>query len=112
MNQWAPTPSAGIHQVSVWGGYATVDLLCELYRLDPDPTTKDGWYNDAQGILSFLLSQARDTAGYFPNTTSADGYWDVVRNTHGADSNITLITQAAAASAILQFATLIPPATH
>jgi hypothetical protein len=83
------------------GGYAIVNLLCQVYMMDHNVT----YFNDAQRIIDFLLNNNRDTAGYFANgTNGATSNWNQVRTGQSADPDTTLLTQAAAAAAILEFA--------
>ena len=93
-------PNGGVSQEAVNGGYAIVDTLCELYQQDHN----QAYYNDAKSIVDFLLNNSRDTAGYFPNGTTAAGDWNVVRTGQPPDASTTLLTQAATAAAILEFA--------
>ncbi len=92
-NNWY-TANNSLNQVSVFGGYAIVDQLCEMYLLDHDIK----WYNYAKDIFYLLLASGRDRAGYFANTTLASGKWNIVHTGQDSDSNITLISQAAAGS--------------
>ena len=93
-------PNGAVSQNAVNGGYAIVNTLCQLYEQDHN----EKYYNDAKGIIDFLLNDTRDRAGYFPNGTSTSGNWDNVRTGMAPDDNTTLLTQAAAAAAILEFA--------
>ena len=94
------TPGAGVKEVSVWGGSGIVDVLCQLYQIDGNIV----WYNDAKDIVDFLLNNSRDTAGWFPDGTTSAGDWNIVRTGNPPDATVTVLTQAAAASAILEFA--------
>ena len=76
-------------------------------RISSNARTANGnivWYNDAKDIVDFLLDHARDTAGWFPNGTTSTGRWNIVRTGNPPDAKVTVITQAAAAAAILDFA--------
>lgn len=97
--KWVPSNGA-VSQDAVNGGFAIVNVLCQLYEIDHNVT----YFNDAQSIIDFLLNNTRDTAGYFPNGTSASGHWDVIRTGQPPDADTTLLTQSAAAAAILEFA--------
>ena len=94
------TPGAGVSSISVYGGFGLVDTLCQMYQIDHDMA----WYNDAKDIVDFLLNNARDTAGWFPDGTTSTGRWNIVRTGNPPDAKVTVITQAAAAAAILEFA--------
>jgi hypothetical protein len=112
---WFPA-GGGIKQNAPTGGYATIDLLCQLYLLDNDVT----WYNTAKGLVDFLIASNRDRYGWYANGVPGDGdqgetdddpsaaagTWaeDRSGNTRPADDKARLITQAAAAAALLQFA--------
>ncbi|NYT41464.1 hypothetical protein HZY97_11900 [Sphingomonas sp. R-74633] len=112
---WFPS-SGGIKQNAPTGGYATIDLLCQLYLLDNDVT----WYNSAKSLVDFLIASNKDRYGWYANGVPGDGdtgetdgdpsglagTWaeDRTGNTRPADTQARLITQAAAAAALLQFA--------
>ena len=112
---WFPS-GGGIKQNAPTGGYATIDLLCQLYLLDNDVT----WYNSAKSLVDFLIASNRDRYGWYANGVPGDGdtgetdddpsgvagTWaeDRSGNTRPADDKARLITQAAAAAALLQFA--------
>ena len=94
-------PGGGVKEISVYGGSGIVDVLCQMYQIDHNIV----WYNDAKDIVDFLLNDARDTAGWFPDGTAIPaGNWNVVRTGQPPDAKVTVITQAAAAVAILEFA--------
>lgn len=93
-------PNGSIHSNGAQGGYALVDLLCQLYQADG----QQQWLTDAKGIIDFLITNGRDTAGWYPNGTDDAGNWDNVRTGTAPDNPTTLLTQSAAAAAILQFA--------
>jgi hypothetical protein len=98
--KWVPANGA-VHQDAVNGGYAIVNLLCQVYMVDHNVQ----YFNDAQSIIDFLLNNNRDTAGYFSNGTgAATSDWDSVRTGQPPDADTTLLTQSAAAAAILEFA--------
>lgn len=98
--KWVPS-SGAVHQDAVNGGFAIVNLLCQLYMVDHNVT----YFNEAQSIVDFLLNNNRDTAGYFSNgTNNATSDWDSVRTGQPPDADTTLLTQSAAAAAILEFA--------
>jgi hypothetical protein len=93
--------NGGVSQDAVNGGFAIVNLLCQVYMIDHNVT----YFNDAQSIINFLLNNNRDTAGYFSNGTgTAASDWNVIRTGHAPDADTTLLTQSAAAAAILEFA--------
>ncbi len=93
-------PSGAVSQSAANGGYAIVSMLCQLYQQDHS----EKYYNDAKSIIDFLLNDTRDQAGYFPNGTTASGDWNNVRTGQAPDATTTLLTQSAAAAAILEFA--------
>lgn len=102
LNRWYK-PGAGFSEISMWGGNAIIDLLCELYDYDPD--TK--WYNAAKDIVDFLIDHARDNKGFYPTGADAEnGRWDLVRKNSNPPETITMMSQACAANAILRFAYL------
>jgi hypothetical protein len=75
--------------------------LCQLYEADHNVT----YFNEAQSIIDFILNNNRDTAGYFSNGTGTPtSDWNTVRTGEPPDADTTLLTQAAAASAVLEFA--------
>jgi hypothetical protein len=93
--------NGGVSQDAVNGGYAVVNLLCQVYMMDRNVT----YFNDAQNIINFLLNNNRDTAGYFANgTNGATSDWNQVRTGQPPAADTTLLTQSAAAAAILEFA--------
>ena len=92
--------NGGVSQDAVNGGFAIVNLLCQIYMIDRNVT----YFNDAQSIINFLLANNRDTAGYFGNGTTSSGDWNVIRTGQPPDADTTLLTQSAAAAAILEFA--------
>ena len=93
--------NGGVSQDAVNGGFAIVNLLCQAYEIDHNIT----YFNDAKSIIDFLLNNNRDTAGYFSNgTTAASSDWNQVRTGQPPDADTTLLTQSAAAAAILEFA--------
>jgi hypothetical protein len=112
---WFPT-GGGIKQNAPTGGYATIDLLCQLYLQDGNVA----WYNAAKGLVDFLIASNKDRYGWYANgvpgdgdtgetdddPTVAAGTWAEVRTgaTRPADDKARLITQAAAAAALLEFA--------
>jgi hypothetical protein len=97
--QWV-APSGAVSADAVNGGYAIVDLLCQLYQVDG----KQQYLDNAKSIIDYLLNNTRDTAGWFPNGTGDAGSWDQVRTGSAPDDQTTLLTQSAAAAAILEFA--------
>jgi hypothetical protein len=102
LNRWYK-PGGGFAEISMWGGNAIIDLLCELYENDPDPK----WYNAAKDIVNFLIDHTRDKKGFYPTGSSAEfGRWDLVRTTQDPPETITMMSQACAANAILRFAYL------
>ncbi len=93
--------NGGVSQDAVNGGYAIVNLLCQVYEMDHNAT----YFDEAKSIIDFLLNNNRDTAGYFSNGTSgAASDWNQIRTGHAPDATTTLLTQSAAAAAILEFA--------
>ena len=93
--------NGGVSQDAVNGGYAIVNLLCQVYEMDRNVT----YFNDAKSIIDFLLNNNRDTAGYFSNGTSgAASDWNQVRTGMPPAADTTFLTQSAAAAAILEFA--------
>lgn len=110
---WFPS-TGGVKQNAPTGGYAIVDLLCQLYLIDGDIK----WYNKAKAIVDFLIQQNRDRYGWYANGVPGDGSegggetdpgadtWADNRtgNARPADSEVKLVTQSAAAAALLEFA--------
>jgi hypothetical protein len=90
------------HANAVNGGYALVDSLCQVYLADK--ANNASYLAKAQKIIDYILANSRDTAGWFPSGTDTDGKWDYVRTGSAPDSTTTLLTQSAAAAAILEFA--------
>lgn len=87
---------------AVNGGYALVDALCEIYLADK--ANNAAYLTKAQKIVDYILTNSRDTAGWFPNGTDTAGKWNYVRTGSAPDDTTTLLTQSAAAAAILEFA--------
>ena len=93
--------NGGVSQDAVNGGYAIVNVLCQVYIADHNAT----YFNDAQKIIDFLLNSNRDTGGWFANGTSGTASdWNQVRTGEPPDADTTILTQSAAAAAILEFA--------
>lgn len=102
LNRWYK-PGAGFSEISMWGGNAVIDLLCELYDYDPDPK----WYNAAKDIVDFLIDHTRDNKGFYPTGSEAEtGKWNLVRTNLDPPETIAMMSQACAANAILRFAYL------
>jgi hypothetical protein len=98
---WVVPTNGAVKQDAVNGGYALVNVLCQLYETDHNVT----YFNDAKSIIDFILNNNRDTAGYFSNGTGTPtSDWNTVRTGQPPDADTTLLTQAAAAAAILEFA--------
>jgi hypothetical protein len=87
---------------AVNGGFAIVDALCEVYLADK--THNAQYLADAKSIIDYILANSKDTAGWFPNGTTSTGDWDYVRTGSAPDDSTTLLTQSAAAAAIMEFA--------
>jgi hypothetical protein len=98
---WVESTGA-THANAVNGGYALVDSLCQVYLADK--ANNASYLAKAQKIIDYILANSRDTAGWFPSGTDTDGKWDYVRTGSAPDSTTTLLTQSAAAAAILEFA--------
>ncbi len=99
--KWVVPTNGAVNQDAVNGGYALVNTLCQLYETDHNVT----YFNDAKSIIDFILNNNRDTAGYFSNgTTTSTSDWNTVRTGQPPDADTTLLTQSAAAAAILEFA--------
>ena len=98
-SQWV-APSGATSANAVNGGYALVDALCQVYLADRNQK----YLTEAKSIIDYILANSRDTAGWFPNGTAAAGNWDYVRTGSAPDDATTLLTQSAAAAAILEFA--------
>ncbi|MEP9359237.1 hypothetical protein [Sphingomonas sp. KR3-1] len=112
---WFPS-GGGIKQNAPTGGYATIDLLCQIYLQDGNVA----WYNAAKGLVDFLITSNKDRYGWYANGVPGDGdtgetdddpsavagTWAEVRTgaTRPADDKTRLITQAAAAAALAEFA--------
>jgi hypothetical protein len=97
--RWVDANGA-VAQDAVTGGYAIVDLLCQVYSQDQ----KEKYYQTANRIIDDLLANTRDTNGWFPNGTDVGGQWNQVRTGSAPDDQTVLLTQSAAAAAILNFA--------
>lgn len=98
--KWVTPTNGAVNQNAVNGGYALVNVLCQLYETDRNVT----YFNEAKSIIDFLLNNNRDTAGYFSNGTTASGDWNLTRTGQAPDADTTLLTQSATAAAILEFA--------
>jgi hypothetical protein len=99
--KWVVPTNGAVNQNAVNGGAALVNILCQLYETDHNVT----YFNEAKSIIDFILNNNRDTAGYFSNGTGTPtSDWNTVRTGQPPDADTTLLTQAAAASAILEFA--------
>jgi hypothetical protein len=113
-SKWFPL-TGGIKQEAPTGAYAVVDLLCQLYIIDRNVK----WYNKAKGIVDFIIGPGRDKFNWFANGApndgegsdegdplGLDGTWAEDRDdpSRPADAKVRLLTQSAAAAAILQFA--------
>ena len=112
---WFPS-TGGIKQNAPTGGYATVDLLCQLYLIDGDVI----WFNNAKTLVDFLINKNRDRYGWYANGVPGDGEqggidddpqgvagtWAENRSgsSRPADAKARLLTQAAAAAALAEFA--------
>jgi hypothetical protein len=94
------TAGAGFSEISFWGGNDSVDALMDLHDVDPDPK----WLDAAQDIVNFIIDNSRDTSGYYPNGASNVGAWNLVRTGTAAPSTVDMMSQAAAANAILRVA--------
>jgi hypothetical protein len=99
--KWVVPTNGAVNQNAVNGGYALVNVLCQLYVTDHNIT----YFNEAKSIVDFILNNNRDTAGYFSNgTNNPTSDWNTVRTGQPPDADTTLLTQSAAAAAVLQFA--------
>jgi hypothetical protein len=99
--KWVVPTNGAVNQNAVNGGYALVNVLCQLYVTDHNVT----YFNEAKSIVDFILNNNRDTAGYFSNgTNNPTSDWNTVRTGQPPDADTTLLTQSAAAAAILEFA--------
>ncbi len=99
--KWVIPTNGAVSQDAVNGGYALVNVLCQLYETDHNVT----YFNEAKSIIDFILNNNRDTAGYFSNGTSGTASdWNQVRTGMPPDAVTTLLTQSAAAAAVLEFA--------
>ena len=99
--KWVLPTGGAVNQNAVNGGYALVNVLCQLYEVDRNVT----YFNEAKSIIDYILNNNRDTAGYFSNGTSGPASnWNTVRTGQPPDADTTLLTQSAAAAAILEFA--------
>jgi hypothetical protein len=99
--KWVVPTNGAVHQDAVNGGAGLVNILCKLYEADHNVT----YFNEAKSIIDFILNNNRDTGGWFSNGTGTPtSDWNTVRTGDAPDADTTLLTQAAAASAILQFA--------
>jgi uncharacterized protein YyaL (SSP411 family) len=93
-------PGAGFSEISFWGGNDSVDALMDVHNVDSDPK----WLSAAQDIVNFIINNGRDTSGYYPNGASNVGAWNLVRTGTAAPSTVDMMSQAAAANAILRVA--------
>ena len=99
--KWVVPTNGAVNQNAVNGGYALVNVLCQLYEVDHNVT----YFNEAKSIIDYILNNNRDTAGYFSNGTGTPASaWNTVRTGQPPDADTTLLTQSAAAAAILEFA--------
>lgn len=99
--KWVVPTNGAVSQNAVNGGYALVNVLCQLYKTDHNVT----YFNEAKSIIDSILNNNRDTAGYFSNGTGTPtSAWSTVRTGQPPDADTTLLTQSAAAAAILEFA--------
>jgi hypothetical protein len=99
--KWVVPTNGAVNQNAVNGGYALVNVLCQMYETDHNVT----YFNEAKSIVDFILNNNRDTAGYFSNGTGTPtSNWNTVRTGQPPDADTTLLTQSAAAAAILEFA--------
>ena len=99
--KWVVPTNGAVSQDAVNGGYALVDVLCQLYETDHNVT----YFNEAKSIVDFILNNNRDTAGYFSNGTNGPSSdWNSIRTGQPPDADTTLLTQSAAAAAVLEFA--------
>lgn len=107
LNRWYKA-GQGFSEISMWGGNAIVDLLCELYDYDPDAVQKQKWYNAARDICDFLIDKSRDNKrGLYPTgSDAAQGRWSLDRRQMSPPESITMMSQACAANALLRFAYL------
>jgi hypothetical protein len=113
-SKWFPS-TGGIKQEAPTGAYAVIDLLCQLYLIDGNVK----WYNKAKSLVDFLIGPGRDKFSWFANGApndgdgsddsdplGLDGTWAEDRHATNrpADATVRLLTQSAAAAAILEFA--------
>ncbi|HQB27521.1 MAG TPA: T9SS type A sorting domain-containing protein [Paludibacter sp.] len=102
LNRWY-TKSGGFSEISMWGGNAVIDLLCELYEYDPNQK----WYDAAVDIVNYLIDKGRDKSGFYPTGSQPDhGNWSKDRSNLDPPEEITVMSQACAANAILRLACL------
>jgi hypothetical protein len=73
-----------------------------MYEIDPDPK----WYDTAKDIVDFLIDHERDNKGFYPSGTGDEGRWNQERTGTAPPARVSMMSQAAAADAILRFAYL------
>lgn len=90
----------GLNENSFWGGNDLIDAFLDLYKTTGDVK----WLNTCSDILDFLIENGKDKLGYYPSNYDDNyGKWNLVR-TNIEPTQILMMGQAAAASAMMHVA--------